>query len=291
MKTIIVPIDFSNECLTGLDLALMLAKKSGADIQMVHVLTGTKDIPHGVLETKHQEAKLNFEKILQEYKNKVNKNTNLSYIVKEGKVYKEVDNQAGSFEDSVIVLSTHGRSGFEELFIGSNAYKIVSTSSKPVISARNCRDIINFNKIIMPLDITFQTREKVPYTAKIAKMFNSEIHIVTLASTKSKSIVKKLNNYSEQVGSFLKKHEIPFKVEHLHGSNLTDITLDYARSVNADLISIMTEQEKNVTSLLLGTYAHQMINKAVIPVLSFPTYHIGVILEDLRTQGIYIYDM
>ncbi len=291
MKTIIVPIDFSNESLTGLDLALTLAGKSGAGIQMVHVLTGTKDLPHGVLETKRLEAKINFEDILQEYKTKMDKKISLSYIIKEGKVHKEVDNQAGSFEDSVIVLSTHGRSGFEELFIGGNAYKIVSTSRKPVFSVRNCRNIVKINKIVLPLDITFQTREKVSYTAKIAKMFNSEIHIVTLASTKSKSIVKKLDNYSEQVGLFLKKHEIPFKVEHLHGSNLTDITLDYARSINADLISIMTEQEKNVASLLLGNYAHQMINKAVIPVMSFPTYHIGVILDDLRTQGIYIYDM
>ncbi len=286
MKTIIVPIDFSNESLTGLDLALVLAGKTGAKIQMVHVLSEVKDIPLGVLEKKHEEANIRFEEINKKYNN-----ITLGNIIKEGKVYQEVVNQAESYEDSVIVLSTHGKSGFEELFIGSNAYKIVSTSSKPVISVRHSRKITNFNKIVLPLDITFQTREKVPYTAKIAKMFNSEIHIVTLASTKAKSIEKKLNNYSEQVGTFLTKHAIPFKTDHLCGSNLTDITIEYARSIDADLISIMTEQEKSLSNLLLGNYAHQMINKAIIPVLSTPTYHIGVILEDLRTQGIYIYDM
>ena len=191
MKTIIVPIDFSNECLTGLDLALMLAGKSGAGIQMVHVVTGTKDIPHGVLETKHQEAKINFEKILQEYKDKVNKHTTLSYIVKEGKVYKEVDNQAGSFEDSVIVLSTHGRSGFEELFIGSNAYKIVSTSSKPVISVRNCRNIINIQENCNAPGYNFSNQRK-------SSIYSKNCKNVQFRNSYSNSGFHKVKKYSRK---------------------------------------------------------------------------------------------
>jgi len=36
MKTIIVPLDFSNESLTGLNLSLMLAAKTKAKIQIAH---------------------------------------------------------------------------------------------------------------------------------------------------------------------------------------------------------------------------------------------------------------
>ena len=38
MKTIIVPLDFSDESLDGLNMAMMLAKKAGASIQMVQHL-------------------------------------------------------------------------------------------------------------------------------------------------------------------------------------------------------------------------------------------------------------
>ena len=100
-----------------------------------------------------------------------------------------------------------------------------------------------------------------------------------------KSIEKKLHQYTKQVASYIEAHKIPCTVEHLQGENLTDITLDYARSVNADLISIMTEQEKSVSNLLLGSYAHQMINKAIIPVLSFPNYHLLVTADDIWTLG------
>lgn len=291
MKTIIVPIDFSEESMTGLDLALLFADKTGANIQMVHVLSSVTNKAHGILEIERQQAKEKFEEMLQKYKERSAKNISLSYIIKDGKIYKEVTSQADSFEDSILILSTHGGSGIEELFIGSNAFKIASTSEKPVVTVRSLQAVKNISKIVLPLDITLQTREKIPYTAGLANIFNAEIHIVTLRSTNAKSIMNKLNSFSEQAGSFLKTHMIPFKVENLKGGNLTDITLDYAKSINADLISIMTEQEKSVSNLLLGNYAHQMINKSLIPVLSFPTYQIGTILEDLRTQGIYIYDM
>ena len=38
LKTIIVPLDFSEDSLTGLTMAMMLANKVGANIQMVHVI-------------------------------------------------------------------------------------------------------------------------------------------------------------------------------------------------------------------------------------------------------------
>jgi hypothetical protein len=79
--------------------------------------------------------------------------------------------------------------------------------------------------------------------------------------------------------------KIPCTVNYLHGDNLTDITIDYANSVNADLISIMTEQEKSVGNLLLGNYAHQMINKSYIPVLSFPNYQIRIVADDVWSLG------
>ncbi|HKK41532.1 MAG TPA: universal stress protein [Bacteroidales bacterium] len=287
MKTIIVPLDFSKEAKAGLDLSLMLAKKSGADIKMVHVISPV-DKSDEDLKKEKKEAGKKFEEILDICRKEGNINCGLTYAVEEGQIFRAIDDIAQKFEDSVTVLSTHGESGFEELFIGGNAYKIVSHAKNPVITTRRSKLSSNIDTIVMPLDITFQTREKVPYTAKLAKMFGSEIHVLTVQLSKLKSIEKKLNQYSKQVAEYLNHHEVSYKITHVHGSNLTDVTLDYAYSVDADLISIMAEQEKNPANLLLGKYAHQMINKSFIPVLSFPNYHIRVTAEDIRTLGAFI---
>jgi nucleotide-binding universal stress UspA family protein len=284
MKTIIVPLDFSDESLTGLNMALILADKAGANIQMVHVIgknTNTADNELPGMEYKN--VKMKFEGILQKYKMK--SNSALSYTITEGKIFKEITDLAEKSEDSMIVLSTHGASGFEELFIGGNAYKITSHSKNPVITVRRGKIPANIEKIVLPLDFTFQTREKVPYTVELAKMFGSEIHLLTISLSKIKSTGKKLLQYTQQVASYLETHKIPYTVEYLHGSNLTDLTLDYARSIDADLISIMTEQEKSISNLLLGNFAHQFINKAFIPVLSFPNYHLRITAEDIWTLG------
>ena len=98
-------------------------------------------------------------------------------------------------------------------------------------------------------------------------------------------IEEKLHQYAKQVATYIEAHKIPCTVKHLQGNNLTDMTLDYAKSVKADLISIMTEQEKSVSNLLLGSYAHQMINKSTIPVLSFPTYHLSKVTDDIWSLG------
>ena len=285
MKTIIVPLDFSDESLNGLNLSLMLAAKTRANIQMVHVIGKNIGTNVELLEKENKLAKAKFEDILQKCKEKGNINCALNYTIKEGQIFKEIADLADKYEDVLTVLSTHGASGFEELFIGGNAYKITSHSRNPVITVRKSKLSSNINKIVLPLDITIETREKVPYTVELAKAFGSEIHIITLRLSNLKSIQKKLNQYANQVASYLESHKVPYKVEHFHGSNLTDMTLDYSHSINADLISIMTEQEKSASNLLLGNYAHQMINKASIPVLSFPNYHLRIIAEDIWTLG------
>lgn len=290
MKTIIVPLDFSKESMSGLEMAILIAGKSGSAIQMVHVIQGASGMPRGILEKENDLAKAKFNEIIKQYRPKTG-DTELSFIIKEGKVYQEIKNQAEAYENSLIILSTHGISGMEEFFIGSNAYKIASSASRPVISIRSLSEIRSIRTIVLPLDMTKETREKVPFTAEIAKLFNAGVHIVTLRSSRHVNIEKKLIGFSKQVGDYLEKHEIPYTTDHLSGSNFTDITLEYANAENADLISIMTEQEESISNFLLGNYAHQMINKSHVPVLLFPTYNITIINESLRTQGVYVYEM
>ena len=78
-----------------------------------------------------------------------------------------------------------------------------------------------------------------------------------------------VNNYVKMVEKYLDKNEIEHVTKYVTVSkNVTADTLDYANAVQADMIAIMTEQEKNLSSLILGTYAQQMINQSRIPVLT-----------------------
>lgn len=284
MPTIIVPIDFSQESLTGLNMALVLALKSKSTIQMIHVVANNSD----TIKTQSEEYLAivqKFENIIGDYKKMNISEISLSYAIKTGKIFKEVVRLAEKESDSLIVLSTHGASGFEENFIGGDAFKIVSHSKCPVITIRRGAFATHIHKIVLPLDIDFQTREKVPFTLRLAQMFNSELHLLTINTSKSIENEQKLFQYAHQVAAYIKKQNIPLVEKHLHGPNFTDLTLEYAYSINANLVSIMTEQNESFSNLIMGSYAHQMINKAIIPVLIFPIFPISNDSEGFRTSG------
>jgi nucleotide-binding universal stress UspA family protein len=285
MKNIIVPVDFSRISFNGLDLAFLLSRYLEARIQMVHIIKKEENIYHSEEEIQNSRIRESFEAISEKYK-KSNPGIKLDYIIKEGKVFEEIVNQANAFKDSLIITSTHGASGWEELFVGSNAYKIVASSPRPVFTIRGNKVPGQIKKIVLPLDITAETREKVPFTAKLAAALEAEVFIVTVNLSNITDIQDKLNDYSAQVSGYLKKHKIKNSVSHVHGTNITDMTIDYAMNVKADLISIMTEQEKSISNILLGSYAHQMINKSPLPVLLFPSRQVGVITESFLTEGI-----
>ena len=284
MKHIIVPIDFSKESLNGLRLALIFANQFNSNIQMVYVQKVVSEMGRIGLEEEYKTATENFKKLIDEYSSKLHKGLELSFIIKRGKVYQEVVNQAEAFEDTIIICSTHGASGFEEFFIGSNALKIVSATECPVITIRHGSVPHEVKKIVMPIDITADTRQKVPITAEIAKLFDAEVHVVTVSTVQSEDIVAKLNAYTKQICDYFKEYGVSYKTASLNGDNLTDVTIEYALDINADLITIMTEQSKALSNFILGSYAQQMLNKSPIPVLSVTPQEI-FILGSFITQG------
>ncbi len=284
MKNIIVPIDFSEESINGLRLAVLFANKFEARLQMVYVQKLPSEVSRVGLEEEKKKANSVFRKLLAEFSSKMYDKTKLEYIVKKGKIYREVVNQAQAFEDSVIICSTHGASGFEDIFIGSNAFKIISASDNPVITIRHGSVARDISTIVMPIDSSTDTRQKVPLTAQIAKAFNAEIHVVGFTSSALEDIEAKVEAYTKQVCEYLDEQGVSYKKQSMKGSNITMATIDYALDVKADLISIMTEQNDTLTDYVLGTSAQQMLNKSPIPVLSVSPKEI-FIMGTFRTSG------
>jgi nucleotide-binding universal stress UspA family protein len=282
MKNIIVPLDFSADALKGLDLAVLFASKTPIKIQLVYVQRRT-DVP-SLSEEEYKYAEKHFKQILETYKNKIPKDSSLNYIIKKGKVYQEVVNQAQAFPDSMIIGSTHGASGFEELFIGSNAQRIISATTRPVITLRTPVVPKDIKKIILPIEFVAESRQKVVFTSLIAQIFSAEIDVLTVSSSKSKKIVSRLNAYSLQVCNYLKNRDIPYKTHSLIGAKYIKDVIEYAEKQKADLISIINESGESISDFIVGGVAQQMISKATMPVLTIkPKPH--TIKESFNTLG------
>ncbi len=269
-KVILVGIDFSDCSINALEHAITIARKAKAGIAMVWInhLDYSKEIFSVEPQDLEKEVITRFEALIKKYQYHL-LDEKIEYYIRKGKVYKEMCKVANEIEAFLIIIGTHGSSGFEEFWIGSNANRLVSGSSRPIITIRGGIDVgTDLKKIVLPLDSTKITRQKLPMTALLAKYFNSEVYILGIFTTTSDDIRYRVRNYVSQAEEYFAENGIKYKSTTIEADNITEATVKYAKEIGANLISIMTEQETTAANLLHGPYASQMVNHSPIPVLS-----------------------
>lgn len=260
MNKIVVGFDFSTGSANAVDLTIDIANKWRSDIRLVYVKSEGED--EGPVREEIERRNAGVAHLLKDIK--------LEYCIREGKVAEQLAAQALEDDALMVVVGTNGMSGFETNWIGKNTYRTITDSPVPVLSIREGFDFHKaLETIVVPLDSTTETRQKVPFAARMAKTFGSTIHLLGLYTSESKDIRGLVDGYVDQVEKYLDKYDVKHVTEHQEvKKNLTVKTLEYADSVNADLIVIMTEQEKALTSWLIGNYAQQMLHLSKHPILS-----------------------
>ena len=270
MKQIIVAIDFSRCSLHALEYAINMANRVKANILLVWVDNTKSDesVYTDLTTGSRKEITNSFDEIITRYGPMLT-GGEISYKIRKGKPHIEIANQAKYIDASLVIAGTHGVTGFEEFWIGSNAYRIVTYSPCPVITIRTDFDFKpEIKKIVLPIDDSLETRQKVPFSAKISKYFDSEIHVVSVYSTTIKAVRQKVDNYTAQVIQFLEEEKVQYVSKVIDAENVTNASINYAKTIDADLIAIMTEQEMTTANLFLGAFAQQMVNHSPIPVLN-----------------------
>ncbi|RUT78133.1 universal stress protein [Ancylomarina longa] len=275
MKRILVPVDFSGDSINALKFAIYLSNKLGAHLRMVHVKKSEKFVmPFHFDELKNEiihTVQEYFEKLIELHSpNYQVENGVFDFKIRIGSVYREIINQAKYGDSYLIVMGAYGASGFEEFFIGSNAFKVVSYSTCPVVTVQNEGEHSEVKTILMPIDASNETRKKIPYVTELAHNCKAEVHILGVHETSNSSVIGKIEHYMQQAEDYLQEKNIKVIKNIRKGDNNTITALEYAREIDADLIAIMREQAETTFNMFFGSYAQQMVNRSEIPIFSVP---------------------
>ena len=272
MSHILVPIDFSDNSINALEHGVSIANTLCCNIRLIHVKRKNADYNSSFDFDDFNEVIIsgiedNFDNLISIYSKRIN--GSIDYKIREGRIYTEVCNQANYGDSEMIVMGTHGVSGFEERWAGSNAYRIVSNATCPVITIRFNFPNREIKKIILPIDTSKQARHKVPYVAKLAQIFKAEVHVIDVRDDNKASTLKKLDEYVQLVLNFLQRRNIKFVRSSLKAKVLTDAIIEYALINDADLIAVTSQPNDRSVNFWLGPYAQQFVNHSPIPVISF----------------------
>lgn len=172
--------------------------------------------------------------------------------------------------DLIIIKKARRITDRNQPFKKENADRLISNSSCPVLTLHKEREIHEINRILLPVDITKMTDNKVAWAKSLAKKFGAEIHVVSvqnmdihrahsLSYQKGRRIENDIRNDGIKVELvLLKKGDRPME----------QVVLDYAKEYRPDLLLIMTHQENILFDNYLGSFAREIIHKAKVPVFS-----------------------
>ena len=271
MKNILVGIDFSKGSLQALEYAISLANITKSDIIMLWIDKQTElenSLVHAEQNDYKDEASQTISEILENYGPHL-KGGKIHYKIRKGKVYSEIAAQAKLSKSSLIVTDTNGSIGVDQYWAGNNAFRVVTSAPCPVITFHpNYEQHINFDHILLPIDTTSYTMQKVPLIIELAGLLGSEIHILGLNATGLLTLQKKVDDNVRKVEQLLTEQKIIYTTEMIKNSNVTKTILSYADKIGAGIIAIMTEQEPSESSLMMGPQAQHIINMSEIPVLN-----------------------
>ncbi len=273
-NNIVVPIDFSEQSLIALNQSYNLARHSNADITMVYVIDEAvfTSMLH-IFSDKDKHEELLREGISSKLKTlcsgaKAKSGLDINFRIEKGKIYEQVTSVAEKLNASFIVMGTSGESTLKKKFIGSNSVRVISEAHCPVITIKGKDHNLGCKTIVLPLDLSKETKEKTNECVEIAKFFNSQVKVVSIVNSEDEFLVNRLNRQMDQVVEFISSNDINCTGEFIKDHDISESIIDYSVQVNADLIIIMTQQEEVWTEYFIGTESQKIINGSNIPVCS-----------------------
>ncbi len=273
-KNILVPIDFSDQSGSALLQACYIAKSQQASLTLLYVIEPNRFIDEVLQATQQEEIQSNIERELVRWADQQKKTFNLkiSTLVDKGTIYQKINETARASKASLIIMGSGGEKNSKNKFIGSNTLRVIRESPLPVISIKMKGEKEKLRNVVLPLDLSKETKEKVHIATELAKWTGATVHMVCVTFSQDEFVVNRLTRQMAQVKSQFEKQHIRYTAELIKGikgeESLSQSILDYAEKVDGDLMVVMTQQEQNPVKYFIGSTAQEMINNAGMPVLS-----------------------
>lgn len=275
MKRILVPVDFSDQSEYALEVAANFARKSGADILVLHMLGLseaylTKDESQEVAEAQYymKLAKKRFDAFLDK---PYLKGIRTVEMVQNYKIFSEVNRVAEENSIDLIVMGSHGSSGIGELFVGSNTEKVVRTSDIPVLVIKVRRAEYMPRKLVFATDFNLDAVRAYNRIRSITETWGTEMH---LAHVNLPNEMFRSSSERERVARlFLEaSHGSPeppdVKIHYVSDYSIETGIYYLAEEIDADMIAMATHGRKGLAHFFKGSIGESLANHAKIPVMT-----------------------
>lgn len=276
MKTILVPTDFSEHSKNALNAAALIAKHQNAKLLVVH-MAGAND--SSFIKSENQNVEETFFHIRLAEKNFVEfldkpylEGLTVNQVIKKNTGFKEIKNVISDNDVSLVVMSSHGTSGFQEMLIGSNTEKVIRYSDVPVLVIKKPAAEYKMGVGVYTSDFSEESIQAYKTAKEYFKEWQTEMKMVYVNPAGSK--FKNSREMNEMFTNFFTKagennaSELKDAVTVYSEHSISEGIFNYSEDINADFIVIPTFARKGITHILKGSLSEDIAKSSNIPVLT-----------------------
>lgn len=280
MKKILVPTDFSDHAEYALKVAAKIARENEGEIYLLHMLEMPSHISdNGIGEsnavgssTDVPEVMFFMEKTRERFQETLNEpylqGINIVEAIQFDRAFDGIITHSKKHNIDLIVMGSHGASGFREMFIGSNTEKVVRTSDIPVLVIKKEQDSFNPAKMVFASDFSDEIKKPFAKVVDFANKFNASLQLVFINTPND---FRATHAAEKMIRDFASGFTIQndYGVHIYNDVNVEKGILHFANSINADLIGMCTHGRKGLAHFFNGSISEDLVNHAVRPVVTF----------------------
>lgn len=290
-KRILVPLDGSDIAEQVLPYVRTIAASLGSKVELLRCVESVSHEPaapaHDLSRDKVTEAALVKAKEYLEVASQPIRRAgvSVSYSTPEGDPASKILEEAEKDKDTLIAISTHGRSGITRWVMGSVASKVLETTNNPmlVIHSQDAK-AAKLSSVIVPLDGSKVAEQIIPHVVAVAKVLKVKVILVRVTPSAadyyrdmeyprsrsldfSKEVDEEALKYLQDTGEKLKRQGVT-AVEHrlMHGQAAV-VVIDLAKETPDAMVAMSSHGRSGMGRWVLGSVADRVVRHSGSPVL------------------------
>jgi nucleotide-binding universal stress UspA family protein len=281
MKKILVPTDFSRPAGIATDVAADIARKSGAELTLLHVIEevvgNSLNVEGQVSADAGWEEKIFNLKLIEKAKKQMAKvaedsrfeNVRLKTELRVGTPYHGMNKIIVDKKVDLVVMGTSGRSDLEQMIIGSNTEKVVRMAGCPVLTVHNKPATKDFKQIVYATSMDKDEEVFSRIVRSTQKLYDSTIHLVRINTPSNFQRDVLVKKYMQD---FAKRLQLKnYTINVFNDVSEEEGIIYFADSIDADLVAMSTHGRTGFAHVLAGSIAEDVVSHSRRPVLTFVT--------------------
>jgi nucleotide-binding universal stress UspA family protein len=285
LTKILVPLDGSPVGDAVLHQVRRLLMRDDAEVLLIRVIPeelvdGNTWIPEHTTE----DVRRHIERVCKEL---VDAGARAFFQIRTGEPAAAILREAEEFDPSLIVMSSHGRSGIARWLLGSVTERVLRGARHPVLVSTTKQETpadteLRFARILVPLDGSALSASILPLVTEFAKTYEASVvlqHVLPdLAAIPSAysavpSALPSMDDGHAVLAPYVTQLEnagVPVSAR-VHIDRVAARLLDTAEEEKVDLIAMTTHGRSGASRWLFGSVAEKVLRHSPVPILALRT--------------------